>query len=117
MQSLPWKWSQCGSLTLLGPGVQALKRSSRNVSCGAAQHYYSVPVSYCWSPALLPQPADWPQSAEVVGFCRLEASERMHYQPPPELLRFLAAGPPPIYIGFGSMQLEHPEVRSLCSSG
>ncbi|EIE23064.1 UDP-Glycosyltransferase/glycogen phosphorylase, partial [Coccomyxa subellipsoidea C-169] len=67
-----------------------------------------VPVSYCWSPTLLPQPADWPQRAEVVGFCQLEASERMHYSPPEDLVQFLEAGPPPVYIGFGSMTLSRP---------
>lgn len=77
---------------------------------GALQHYYGVPVSYCWSPSLLPQPADWPVSAEVVGFCQLEASERMHYQPPKDLIEFLAAGEPPVYIGFGSMALDKPQV-------
>lgn len=27
----------------------------------------------------------------------------MRYQPPKELEEFLAAGPPPVYIGFGSL--------------
>lgn len=80
------------------------------ISCAALQHYCPVPVSYCWSPTLVPQPADWPQRAEVVGFCQLEASERMHYSPPEELVQFMAAGPPPVYIGFGSMTLKHPQV-------
>ena len=75
------------------------------------QHYCGVPVSYCWSPTLLPQPADWPATAEVVGFCQLEASDRMNYSPPEDLVQFLAAGPPPVYIGFGSMTLKHPHVR------
>ncbi|CAK0786710.1 hypothetical protein CVIRNUC_009924 [Coccomyxa viridis] len=68
-------------------------------------HYCDVPVSYCWSPALLPCPADWPSTAEVVGFCQLEASQRMQYQPPEDLKRFLAAGSRPVYVGFGSMTL------------
>lgn len=72
-----------------------------------------VPVSYCWSPTLLPQPSDWPATAEVVGFCQLEASDRMNYSPPEDLVQFLAAGPPPVYIGFGSMTLKHPHVRLL----
>ena len=77
------------------------------------QHYYPVPTSYCWSATLLPQPADWPANAEVVGFCTLEASERIQYQPPAELVEFLAAGPPPVYIGFGSMSLPKPKVWKL----
>ena len=74
------------------------------------QHYCEVPVSYCWSPALLPCPADWPSNAEVVGFCQLEASQGMQYQPPEDLKRFLAAGTRPVYVGFGSMTLSKAKV-------
>lgn len=75
------------------------------------QHYCDVPVSYCWSPTLLPCPSDWPSNAEVVGFCQLEASQRMQYQPPEDLKQFLAAGKPPVYIGFGSMTLSKAKVN------
>jgi UDP:flavonoid glycosyltransferase YjiC (YdhE family) len=30
------------------------------------------------------------------------------YQPPPDLIAFLNAGPPPIYIGFGSIVIDNP---------
>jgi hypothetical protein len=70
-----------------------------------------VPTSYCWSPALLPRPADWPASAEIVGYCQLGVCERTQYQPPAELVAFLGAGPPPVYVGFGSMSLKHPKVQ------
>ena len=76
------------------------------------QHYCNVSVSYCWSPTLLPCPLDWPANAEVVGFCQLEASQRMHYQPPKDLEDFLAAGIPPVYIGFGSMTLSNAKVAT-----
>ena len=74
------------------------------------QHYCNVPVSYCWSPTLLPCPLDWPANAEVVGFCQLEASQRMHYQPPEDLKQFLASGKRPVYVGFGSMTLSKAKV-------
>jgi len=31
------------------------------------------------------------------------------WQPPAELLDFLAAGPPPVFAGFGSLSIRHPE--------
>lgn len=31
------------------------------------------------------------------------------YNPPPELDTFLKAGPPPVYIGFGSIVVDDPE--------
>lgn len=56
---------------------------------------------YCWSGAVVPRPADWPAWAEVVGYFFLEEGALSAYAPPPELAAFLAAGPPPVYVGFG----------------
>ncbi|SPQ18621.1 46dc12d5-0840-4724-9e0b-fcc351d440a4 [Thermothielavioides terrestris] len=65
-----------------------------------------VPVTYCWSPALTPKPADWAPEITVSGFffLNLESS----YTPERELAAFLAAGPPPVYIGFGSIVVDDP---------
>ncbi len=48
---------------------------------------------------LVPQPADWPRHHRICGHWSLPAIE---WQPPEDLLEFLAAGEPPIYAGFGS---------------
>lgn len=53
-----------------------------------------------YSPSVLPKPADWPASAHVTGYWFLDGGGG--YQPPPELERFLADGPPPVAIGFSS---------------
>lgn len=60
-----------------------------------------VPVIYPYSPHLLPVPEDFPAHVHVTGYWFLDHSP--DWQPEPELLRFLEAGPPPVYIGFGSM--------------
>ncbi|KAL5041625.1 hypothetical protein BDW71DRAFT_217628 [Aspergillus fruticulosus] len=65
-----------------------------------------IPFTYCWSPALVPRPSDWPSYIDVCGFFFRETPK---YDPPADLLSFLAAGPPPIYVGFGSIVLEDPE--------
>ncbi|THW22437.1 UDP-Glycosyltransferase/glycogen phosphorylase, partial [Aureobasidium pullulans] len=65
-----------------------------------------VPHTYCWSPALVPRPADWPKHIDVCGFFFREPPS---YKPPPDLSAFLEAGPPPVYIGFGSIVIEDPE--------
>ena len=62
-----------------------------------------VPHTYCWSPALVPKPADWAEHVDVSGFFFREAPE---YKPPKDLEQFLAAGPPPVYVGFGSIVVE-----------
>ncbi|KAJ7100284.1 sterol glucosyltransferase [Mycena belliarum] len=65
-----------------------------------------VPFTYCWSPALVPKPADWGPHIDVCGFFFRDAP---NYTPPPELDAFLKAGPPPVYIGFGSIVIDDPK--------
>lgn len=60
----------------------------------------SHPILYGYSPTLLPRPADWPEQVEVCGQWTLPLPQ---WQPPAALTAFLDAGPPPVYIGFGSM--------------
>jgi len=59
------------------------------------------PVCHGFSPLVVPRPADWPSGAEVSGYWWPARPEG--WQPPPGLVDFLAAGPPPVFIGFGSM--------------
>lgn len=61
-----------------------------------------LPVLHGYSPALVPRPADWRPGAEVVGFW-WPAPAPADYVPPAELADFLAAGPPPVFVGLGSM--------------
>ncbi|TEY61488.1 hypothetical protein BOTCAL_0168g00210 [Botryotinia calthae] len=62
-----------------------------------------IPFTYCWSPALIPKPVDWPSYIDVCGFFFREETP---YTPDRELAEFLKAGPMPIYIGFGSIVME-----------
>lgn len=56
---------------------------------------------YCYSPSLVPTPEDWPPDTLATGFWLREG--RSDTEPlNPDLESFLAAGEPPIYIGFGS---------------
>ncbi|CAG8019211.1 unnamed protein product [Penicillium salamii] len=64
-----------------------------------------VPFTYCWSPALVPKPVDWPSHIDVCGFFFRDTPS---YEPPKDLQDFLASGPPPIYVGFGSIVLQDP---------
>ena len=82
-----------------------------------------IPWTYCFSPELVPKPKDWAAHigmsarlqfdqfslvsysrmglthiiADVVGFYFLDLAQ--NYQPPADLMEFLNAGPPPVYIG------------------
>ena len=63
-------------------------------------------ILYYFSPSVLPQPFDWGKDNHVTGYWYLD--DQSNWQPPAALLDFLAAGPPPVYVGFGSMQTRNP---------
>ena len=67
----------------------------------------STPMLGAYSPSLIPPPADWPERVHVTGNFFLDT--QADWQPSPELQAFLAAGAPPVYIGFGSMAGRNPE--------
>jgi UDP:flavonoid glycosyltransferase YjiC (YdhE family) len=59
------------------------------------------PTFHGFSTAVVPRPADWRPQLEVVGYWW--PAHPPGWTPPAELTDFLAAGPPPVFIGFGSM--------------
>jgi sterol 3beta-glucosyltransferase len=61
---------------------------------------------YGFSPQVVPPAADWPSTIAVTGAWQLPIDA----EPPlPDAVeRFLAAGPPPLVIGFGSMRNRDP---------
>ncbi|TLD17038.1 uncharacterized protein PgNI_00355 [Pyricularia grisea] len=65
-----------------------------------------IPTTYCWSPALIPKPNDWNPEISISGFYFLNLASS--YTPEPDLAAFLADGPPPVYIGFGSIVVDDP---------
>jgi sterol 3beta-glucosyltransferase len=60
-----------------------------------------VPILYGYSPSVIPKPVDWGDYQQVTGYWFLD--DARSYNPPPELTAFLESGPPPVYVGFGSM--------------
>jgi len=78
-------------------------------------------ILYGYSPHVLPPPDDWPDCIHVTGYWFLESPTG--WEPPAELVDFLQAGPPPVYIGFGSMvnrkaeETTHLILRALARTG
>jgi sterol 3beta-glucosyltransferase len=58
-----------------------------------------APVLHAISRHVVPRPADWPPSATVTGYWFAPERPRL----PDALTRFLDAGDPPLFVGFGSM--------------
>jgi UDP:flavonoid glycosyltransferase YjiC (YdhE family) len=78
-------------LSLGGPFVQMMRQRR--------------PVLYGYSPAVLPKPKNWGEWMHVVGYWFLD---QPGWVAPAALVDFLADGPPPISIGFGSMADRDP---------
>lgn len=69
-----------------------------------------IPILCGFSPALLPKPPDWDENHHVTGYWFLDAPPA--WQPPAELIRFLESGPPPVYVGYGSMNAGDGEEKT-----
>jgi sterol 3beta-glucosyltransferase len=61
----------------------------------------SASLLYGFSPAVIPKPPDWSNNQQITGYWFLDTTEG--YQPDMGLLDFLENGPPPVYVGFGSI--------------
>ena len=82
------------SLGLEGPGP-------RDPFEGFAPDGRDLPRLHGYSRHLVPGSGDWALREAVTGYWFLD--QAAGWQPPAALARFLAAGPPPVYVGFGSM--------------
>jgi len=80
-----------------------------------------VPVMYGYSQHVLPRPSDWDDLTQVAGYWFLDPAT--DWVPPVDVVDFLRAGAPPVYIGFGSMSNRNPEettqlvLKALALSG
>jgi sterol 3beta-glucosyltransferase len=84
----PWRQSLgLARMPLRGP-MRRVRRAGRPVLC-------------CFSSAVVPRPADWPSCVHLTGYWFLDPAP--NWAPDPRLAGFVAAGPPPVYVGFGSM--------------
>ncbi|PHH83711.1 hypothetical protein CDD82_4673 [Ophiocordyceps australis] len=69
-----------------------------------------IPYTYCWSPSLIPKPNDWNINIDIAGFFFLDLASS--FTPDAELDAFLEAGPPPVYIGFGSIVVDDADAMT-----
>lgn len=78
----------------LGRGLRTL---ANPLTSGLADLHHIA----AWSPTLSPDPGDWPVPALVTGAWQAPPAPDAHLREHVEA--FLADGPPPVYVGFGSM--------------
>jgi UDP:flavonoid glycosyltransferase YjiC (YdhE family) len=72
----------------------------------------ATPTLTVVSPHVVRRPADWDEHQQITGYL---FDDDPAWTPPPALSAFLAAGEPPVYIGFGSMPDRQPAATTrLC---
>lgn len=75
------------------------------------RHQHDLSLGVCtWSPSLVPRPADYPASIHQTGAWTPPAEMRAAGGEalPAELADWIAAGDPPVFLGFGSMPVLQP---------
>ncbi len=65
-----------------------------------------TPILMAISEHVAPRARAWHKNIHLTGYWTMDDADT--YTPPAALVDFLAAGPPPVYIGFGSMQNDDP---------
>jgi UDP:flavonoid glycosyltransferase YjiC (YdhE family) len=102
MLQVIWQWYR--------PSLNSFRQRLELRPYTATSFYHilkSTPLLGAYSPRIIPRPPDWPESTQITGYWLPDTNPE--WQPPPELAAFLAAGAPPVYVGFGSMSGRHPE--------
>lgn len=102
------------------PSIQKFWRKTHNYSPAPfigpywQQRAERLTYLYGYSQHVFPRPYDWPDYLHITGYWFLEPPSS--WQPPADLLRFLESGPPPVYVGFGSVgsrETAHETTRTV----
>lgn len=109
------RWSYHLTRQLMWQGFRSADKAAREKVLGLPPAPFwgpkydrdqGLPILYGYSPSVIPPPPDWGSHVHVTGYWFLEPTA--DWTPPSALLEFLQAGPPPIYVGFGSMSSRKP---------
>lgn len=103
-------WGMLGPM--VNPFRQSLGLAPARSSVLSRSRELGHPVLQAWSEHVVPVPSDNPANVVTTGHLRLPATVRARLgeaDPPAHLVGWLAGGPPPVYLGFGSMPARDPE--------
>ncbi|HEX5115281.1 MAG TPA: glycosyltransferase [Pseudonocardiaceae bacterium] len=97
-----------GMCTSTGKVLRASRGLPRTSAGGFVKLVCDTPTLLAFSPVLVPPAPDWPEHVCQTG-AWLDPEPESTWQPPEELAAFLAGGPPPVFISFGSVPGTDPE--------
>jgi sterol 3beta-glucosyltransferase len=122
-------WSACatGNQLAAGAGAWLVDRTYGGVVAGL-RHQLGLPkvaagrsrrrrteahwtVLHGYSPRIAPRPTDWRPGLEVAGYWW--PAPVIDWTPPATLTDFLAAGPAPVFVGFGSTMTTAPRAERI----
>ena len=86
------------------PGASARTRRAERTAA-------EWPVLHGYSPLVAPRPADWRPGLEITGYWWPPTPA--DWAPSDELAAFLAAGPPPVFVGLGSVMTNAERTAEL----
>lgn len=92
-------------MTTTGSHLRDQLNLPRTRALGFVRMLQTVPTLLTTSPLVTPPPGDWPGNICQTG---IWFDESPVWDPPADLSEFLAAGDPPVFIGFGSMPSADP---------
>ena len=87
---------------MMSPSAKTMTAAHRQVFAQPPRRLpkHDLPALYGISRHLVPQPHDWSSTQRICGAWYARVPD---FQPSAELTAFLDSGPPPIYVGFGSV--------------
>jgi len=97
-----------GMCTSTGRALRASRGLPRTSAGQFVRLVRGTPTLLAFSPVLVPPAPDWPEHACQTG-AWLDPEPESGWQPPEELAAFLAGGPPPVFISFGSVPGTDPD--------
>jgi UDP:flavonoid glycosyltransferase YjiC (YdhE family) len=93
---------QLARLLILPAYQRALDLPPRPFWLSVRAHQQAPPFLYGYSRHVVPRPPDWGPRNHVTGYWFLDRPA--DWRPSSHLVDFLASGPAPVYVGFGSMR-------------
>jgi sterol 3beta-glucosyltransferase len=107
LRKLAWQTNR----DTLNPYRQSLGLEPMAKSIVGGAHEHKGTVLQRWSEHVLPHPADAARDVVTSGYIRMPPAVRARLGeaiPPATLVNWLGSGPPPVYLGFGSMPVIDP---------
>ena len=98
-----------GMCTSTGKVLRADRGLPRTSASRFVRLVCDTPTLLAFSPVLVPPAPDWPDHVCQTG-AWLDPEPEPTWQPPEDLAKFLADGPPPVFVSFGSVPGTDPDV-------